>query len=33
MCIATLEPCLPIWLLNNFKPEKWELGESSLEIA
>lgn len=30
MCIATLEPCLPIWLLNTFKPEKWQLGKFRL---
>lgn len=24
--MAILEPCLPIWLMQNLKPYKWQLG-------
>ena len=24
--MALLEPCLPIWLMDTIKPEKWQLG-------
>ena len=24
--MALLEPCLPIWLMDNIHPEKWQIG-------